>query len=301
MGQAKQKRLAACRCGSGKPAITCCLKATAWHKAPAALKLHSLSAGNALSKCYMHSLKSCGGKISGEHLISEKIMKVLKGDGDFRIGGVPWLPPGQTRIVGIKSLTANCLCERHNSSLTDLDTAAANFVAALLNLTGGQSSSATVPTLFSGHDIERWLLKTLKALAVSGNLASNNVRLPGDFATDVDVIKLLDNIATWPLGAGLYFSMAPGARIVNQPRFRIQPFYGSTRQELVGLWTSFIGLEFVMMIAEPDMSRSQQLRNWLYRPSGIEVVFGSSIKKIDLSWDDGIEHSRLKMEFERSL
>lgn len=45
-------------------------------------------------KCYMKELGSCGGGISGEHLISESIMVLLKKDGDFSISGLLWLADG---------------------------------------------------------------------------------------------------------------------------------------------------------------------------------------------------------------
>jgi hypothetical protein len=116
----------------------------------------------------MRELASCKGKISGEHLISKAVIEVLRDDGEFTVSGVPWLAVGQEKSVGINSLVANCLCEKHNNALSDLDSAAALFITALRECL--ESAAASEPYLFSGHDIERWLLKTLKAMAASGNL-----------------------------------------------------------------------------------------------------------------------------------
>jgi hypothetical protein len=63
-----------------------------------------------------------------------------------------------------------------------------------------EAKIAPTPYLFSGHDIEGWLLKTLKAMAVSGNLARGRVKLPGTFERDIDVIELLDRPDAWPSG-----------------------------------------------------------------------------------------------------
>jgi hypothetical protein len=113
-----------------------------------------------------------------------------------------------------------------------------------------------MPYLFSGHDVERWLLKTLKAMAVSPNLARGRERLPGTFHRDISVIEMLDDHRAWQPSAGLYFVMTTGARFVNTPRFRLQPWFDNAQQEIIGLWASFVGLEFVMMIAAPTIAPS---------------------------------------------
>jgi hypothetical protein len=151
------------------------------------------------------------------------------------------------------------------------------------------------------HDIEGWLLKTLKAMAVSGNLARGRVKLPGTFERDIDVIELLDRPDAWPPAAGLYFIMPAGARFVNKPRFRVQPLYGDSQEEIYGLWASFVGLEFVIMIAAPKVDASPDLRRWLYRPSALEVCIGSSRRLIQLSWEDGLAHAPVRLTVERSV
>jgi hypothetical protein len=154
--------------------------------------------------------------------------------------------------------------------------------------------------LLSGHDIERWLLKTLKAMAVSGNLARGREKLPGAFERDIDVIKMLDDHLAWPDASGLYFIMPSGSRMMNN-RFRIQPWFGDAQKEIVGLWASFVGLQFVMMIAAPDVSRSPELKNWLHRPGRIDVSIGPSRRLIELSWDDQRAHDPVVVTFERSI
>ena len=164
-----------------------------------------------------------------------------------------------------------------------------------------ESEVAPDPYLFSGHDIERWLLKTLKAMAVSGNLASGRRKLPGEFQSDVRLIEMLDDHMAWPRDAGLYFVMPSGSRMINNPRFRLQPFYGDAKKELVGLWASFVGLEFVMMVAAPDMPNSHDLQRSLFRPGRITVSIAASRRMIDLSWDDGAKHDPISLQFERSV
>lgn len=90
-------------------------------------------------------------------------------------------------------------------------------------------------------------------MAVSGNLAHGRVKLPGAFERGVDIIRMLEHVDEWPEATGLYFIMPTGSRLINHTRFQLQPWYGDAPNELVGLWSNFLGLEFVMMIAAPNV------------------------------------------------
>lgn len=276
-------------------AATCCFSGTDWHKPPGHLTLRTLPAGGSLDRCYMRDLQSCDGPISGEHLISQTVIEVLRGDGDFSVSGLPWQDAGEEKLLAPSNLTANCLCVRHNSSLSPLDSAAGLLFSALRECM--EATVEPAPYLFSGHDIERWLLKTLKAMAVSRNLARGRERLPGLFHSKVDVIEMLDDPHSWPTSAGLYFVMPTGSRFVNRPRFRLQPWFNEGQKEIVGLWTSFVGLEFVMMIAVPTI----ETRTWLYRPASLEISIGNSTRLIELTWEDGLPHRPIQFAFERSV
>jgi hypothetical protein len=215
-----------------------------------------------------------------------------------QFSGVPWLEVGQEKKVGPNALTANCLCKGHNSALSPLDAAAALFVSALRE--SMEAATAPNPYLFSGHDIERWLLKTLKAMAVSGNLARGRKKLAGAFKRDIDIIRMLDDHGSWPAGSGLYFIMSSGSRLVNDTRFRIQPWFDAADDEIVGLWTSIVGLQFVMMIAAPEAGGVDMGRS-LFRPSCVDISIGQSRRLVELSWDDELKHDPLTMTFERSV
>ncbi|MDH2347084.1 hypothetical protein [Bradyrhizobium sp. SSUT77] len=132
------------------------------------------------------------------------------GDGDFSIAGLPWLEAGEEKIIA--PLTAKCLCVKHNSVLHQLDDAALYFFNSLksyLELDAGSRHA-----IVSGHDIERWLLKTAKAAAVSKNLARGRERLSGAFSRDDALLDMLDGPHQWPDGAGLYCIMNTGDKTV---------------------------------------------------------------------------------------
>jgi hypothetical protein len=99
-----------------------------------------------------------------------------------------------------QNLKANCLCVKHNNALHRLDDAAQYFFASLksyLELGAGSRHA-----IASGHDIERWLLKTAKAAAVSKNFAKGRERFSGAFSRDEAILEMLDGPASGRMARG---------------------------------------------------------------------------------------------------
>jgi hypothetical protein len=300
MGQAKRRREAReavlngpCPCGSKKIARRCCFNGRDWHKPPAVLGLKAMPLGSKIEKCYMKELGSCIGPISGEHIISKSVSLVLAGDGDFTISGLPWLEAGEEKVLAPPK--ANCLCVRHNSALSPLDDAAKYFSASLkLYL---ETNSGLRHALVSGHDIERWLLKTAKAMAVSKNFAKGREPLSGAFSRDEAILEMLDSPLQWQDGAGLYCVMNVGDRTVNHPRFQLQPFMNE-QDEIEALGLNILGLRFVLSLERPDPGRYRFLRGARYRPGRISVEYpSSSTNWVTLSWEDDRRHDTLTVQF----
>ncbi|MHC2385152.1 hypothetical protein [Bradyrhizobium liaoningense] len=67
----------------------------------------------------MQELGNCEAPISGEHLISEAVIEILRGDGNFTASGLPWLEAGETKALAPKNLTANCLSYAGNWVMTE--------------------------------------------------------------------------------------------------------------------------------------------------------------------------------------
>jgi hypothetical protein len=277
----------------------CCLKGSHWHKPPAVVTLHTPCTGKSVEKCYMSELRACHGGISGEHLISESVIRLLAGDGQFTIGGTPWLPEGESKAVGPKSLTANCLCERHNGALSPLDEAARYLFAALKSCLEKAPDASNY--IASGHDLERWLLKTLKALAVSQNLARGCQRLAGTFASDVRILEMLEKIEVWPLGTGLYCVMRAGDHTVNHSRFQIAPVT-NVSEEICALWTNILGLSFVLVLETSVLTNLPQLASAVFRPRSFSIRHPSGSHELLLTWADGNPHrADMTLDFLRDI
>lgn len=306
MGEAKRRREAVlqspCPCGSTKIALECCFNGRNWHRTPASLGLRDLPAVETVERCYMRELGSCVSPISGEHLISESVIEVLQGDGGFSISGVPWLAKGEEKILGKKSLRANCLCTKHNSALSPIDEAAKHLFRSLKTFLENDPAEPR-HALVSGHDIERWLLKTAKALAVSGNLMWGDNRLSGAFANDMSLIAMLDDPMAWPEGAGLYCMMTEGDLMVNHSRFQLFPMIETAegRDEIVALQVSILGFIFVLLLEQVDHGKYPFLARAQYRPGRIEIQYPKSVSWVTISWQDNPFHATLKVQHVKQL
>jgi hypothetical protein len=302
MGEARRKREAVlngpCPCGSTKAGRFCCFNGKDWHKPAAVLGLKSLPPASKVEKCYMKELGSCVGPISAEHIISESVIRVLMADGDFSVSGLPWLAPGEEKLLAPKNLTTNCLCVKHNSVLHPLDDAAQYFFASLKSYL--EHDDGSKHAVVSGHDIERWLLKTAKAAAISKNLARGRERLSGAFARDEVILDMLDSPDHWPDGVGLYGTMNTGDMAINHPRFQLQPLTNE-QDEIEALALNMLGLSFVLLLAPPNMDRYPFLRGARYRPGRIMVSYPTSTSWLTMSWDDGRKHEPLTMQFVRPV
>jgi hypothetical protein len=302
MGERKRRREAVlngpCPCGSQKTARHCCFNGKDWHKPAATLGLRSLPPSSSVAKCYMKELGSCVAPISGEHIISESVIRVLKGDGEFSVAGLPWLAPDETKILASQSLRTNCLCTKHNSALHPLDDAAQYLFASLKSYL--EHDAGMRHALVSGHDIERWLLKTAKAAAVSKSLARGRERLSGTFSRDAAILDMLDDPRQWPDGAGLYCVMNTGDTLLNQSRFQLQPLTNA-QDDIEALALSIMGLVFVLLLEPLDVSKHPFLQGAKYRPARIVISYPTSTNWLTISWEDGKAHELLTMQHVRNV
>jgi hypothetical protein len=296
MGEAKRKKTAVlngpCPCGSGKTARLCCFNEGDWHKPPTILGLKTLPPAGRVEKCYMKELGSCVPPISGEHIVSNSVCQVLMGDGDFTISGLPWLDEGEEKIIPPPQ--AKCLCTKHNSVLSPLDAAAHYFFASLKSYLENDTGSRHA--IVSGHDLERWLLKTAKAAAVSRNLARGRERLSGAFSRDEAILDMLDDPRHWPESAGLYCTMGTGDLTENTPRFQLQPFTNE-HDDIEALAINILGFRFVLLLEAHDLNEYPFLHGARYRPGRIVISYPASTNWVTLSWEDNKTHEALTVQW----
>ena len=159
-----------CPCGSGQTLLGCCLLASGHlRKRVPSLSPPGDRTGYSQSGCYLEATGNCSQGLTGEHYVSKTVLKTI-GE-DIAIDGMPWLKPGEQRIVSVQSLTANLLCERHNNALSPLDAEAGQLSRCLKDIhddLGKRSLSRRRSShLISGEMIELWMLKVTAGICLS--------------------------------------------------------------------------------------------------------------------------------------
>ncbi|WP_316186329.1 MULTISPECIES: hypothetical protein [unclassified Bradyrhizobium] len=232
----------------------------------------------------MKATNGCSDTLSGEHLISESVLGVLA-EKEVTVSGLPWLK-GQTKTFGFAALTAKCLCTRHNSLLSPIDTAGGKFFEAV-QACGTTTSPPSLEYLLSGHDVERWLLRTLAVFGVSRNLAIDGAAIDPELVRRLDIVGSLENPSFWKRPLGLYVLGGRGHRFTQRSDVKMFPLLRRETQEIIGITVDIQGLG---LLATDHDVEGAGLDKAFYRPGALVFDMGGVRHRIRLSWEDGISH-----------
>jgi hypothetical protein len=298
MGQARLKReqlaKASCICRSGKAGGLCCFDGRRFWRAPSIVQLTKSENTLSIEGCYLNKTNSCRGKISNEHLISEVVLKVIQAK-QLTASGLPWQHESPMNI-GLNTLVANCHCEFHNNALSPVDTAAGQFFKAL-QLADTSQSGQGFQILLCGHDIERWLLKTLLNFAYSKSLLNSGKPLLPLFHSTIDPISLLEYPASWPAGAGIYFIQNVGDRVTRNDEFALAPLSMRETNELIGMKISVQGLVFDLLLVPREIAQNANTPG-VYRPASLNFIYEDYQNQVLLSWADDALDAEVRLQFE---
>lgn len=271
----KISKYKSCPCGSFNKAKFCCAMHRIWFKPPALVTTAGGPTGISNPKCYLNATADCDSKITGEHFISKGLLSQMSTNDTAKIAGLSWQTPETFDIVGIKSLVSNILCKRHNESLSPLDKESARFFGKLYSYQSGQQSSVKIVTeefnIFSGFDIERWLLK-----ALAGLLASKNWKT---YSCNINYSELLTAPNAWPAGAGMY--VQTNAPLYQTHSLLLCPAVKTGTLEIAGLQASICGLDLILAL-DPTFNWNESSS---YRPSSLHFRARRVVKTLMLTWD----------------
>lgn len=266
-----------CPCGSGNLASYCCLTGSGFKKVGSVTSPPAPATGTFVPACYAARLADCSLKLSREHFVSECLLDELNRDNDLRVSGLRWQEAGQEKVLSPNALASKILCDRHNSALSPLDAIAANLFGAF-NEKGAAGSGRQLLHLFSGHDLERWLLKILCGLVYSKSLSisdETNVSIPKHW------LQILFGFSDFPEGQGLYVCTVPGHRFVGPFGMKLQPIGGSAGLSGIGVWVC--GYELILSMSGFP-SRTFDGRTLAYRPLELYATGPAFEKSIIFSW-----------------
>jgi hypothetical protein len=287
MGEARRRKRLPCICGTGQPAGECCWTAHGYHKKPVAVDLRNTGLMGKHDRCYMSVTGACDTKISGEHLISHSVLKVLA-EKQVELSGTPWLKPGEKKMLPFSALTTNCLCTRHNSLLSPIDAVGAALFEAIQKC-GTTDTGPGLLFLLSGHDVERWMLRSLAIFGVSGNFAIDGAVIDQNFVDRLRIVELLEDPKEWKKPLGFYLTRGLGHQFWRRDNIQIAPVVKTGGDEIMGITLDLQGLEFALLAADHDVTGTG-LDKALYRPAAFVFDMGGSRHRIQLSWEDGLPH-----------
>lgn len=166
-------------------------------------------------KCWAESLGGCGGKSSGEHLVSKSLFltKVV------RVQGFDWCK--EPKDIGLASLTSNCLCRTHNNQLSPVDDAGESAFSTLREVRRlANIRQKLKPTIWKirrhridGRGLERWFLKTLINICSAYQLPIGRESDSPGKPTD-HLVRVAYGLQPFRGEAGLY-SVARNGQIAN--------------------------------------------------------------------------------------
>lgn len=269
-----------CPCGSGKYALRCCLTSTGFRKVSASTVPPPPKTGNPFERCYASPLSDCNSKCSREHYFSESLLHYLNRNNELRVGGLPWVK-GEAQAMPPSALTSRVLCDRHNSALSPLDAIAVRLFKSL-DEEGAAGSGQQLLYLFSGHDLERWLLKILCGITYSRNLL---LELESGPAIPKSWLDILFGSADFLNEQGLYVCKTLGHRFEGPHGLQLRAIAAKGQLTGIGLWVC--GYELVLSMSGFP-SRYFDGREFVYRPLELYTTGRDFEKSIIFSWDGGI-------------
>ena len=265
-----------CLCGSGRLMRDCCLFVRCNTTPPGP------GTGHAHPSCFARDLKDCSSTVTREHYISQSILGLF-GPGGFTVSGMPWIPNGDKKRVSSASLTGKMLCERHNQALSPLDAVAAEFFHFF---TAEWAGDGVDVFLTRGYDLERWLLKMMCGLVVSGNATLDGKRL-STWTPPPEWLEILFGSADVVTPAGLHYITANYQAAAAS--LLVVPLFKPATAHPIALVFAVEGIAFLFAMEEPQKKRDASVTRARthYRPMALQLRRGPRVREAHFGWRDG--------------
>jgi hypothetical protein len=118
--------------------------------------------------------------------------------------------------------------------------------------------------LLSGHDVERWMLRSLAIFGVSGNFSIDRAVIDPDFVKRLRIVELLEDVKQWRKPLGFYLTRGLSHQFWRRDNIQIAPVVKTGGDEIVGITLDLLGLEFALLATDHDVAATG-LDKALYR------------------------------------
>jgi hypothetical protein len=233
-------------------------------------------------------------------------MKELGENGLIKISGFHWQPKGERkRSISMTSLTGKVLCSRHNTMLSPLDSKALRFFKSFL-IAGEEFQDQQLRLvervwLFNGHDIERWMLKSLIGTIISGNARDHSGNRILNWQPPKRWLDILIGRIGFPKQWGMYFRALLGETKVRGAGFSLASLSNPTAGVYGGLF-NMAGYEFILaMYNPPEIKTGTVVDHHTFRPYELGMVYDGTFKTILLTWDIKGQNQKIVISFNQII
>ncbi|HTV29513.1 MAG TPA: hypothetical protein VMF32_17215 [Xanthobacteraceae bacterium] len=240
-------------------------------------------------KCYLKSKRDCSAKITKEHFLSEGVLRLLD-ENHIKVRGAPWHEDGEVREYSLARLASKILCKRHNEALSSLDASARAFFGAVREMYDDIADTKTLSRksiwyLFSGEELELWLVKTAFGLYEAGYLVRDGVPLRDHQLLNPE---LLDSLTGRPIAppCGLYVMTTEGKHLGFRNSLDVNVLLSTDEQHMAGLSLAFMGLTFIIAL-DPRASYARLQSAFKYRPGFLQFRNSKRMHNAVLTWPGG--------------
>jgi hypothetical protein len=249
----------------------------------------------------MNWTRNCSPAISGEHLISETVLSILNPTA-LRIAGLEW-QKGETRDLPIKALRANVLCVRRNSAWSQLDAMAGRFFRALAELYDdlGRRTLSRKPIwhLFSGEELELWLLKTILGFFHAGVLSKDGRKI-GDVQTVMNpAIEAAHSTARLIEPCGIYV-LKDVTLLAQRGSLDFASLSDERDERIVGCRLTMMGLVMTLFTDPNMLNRHLFTANHSYRPDYLFFRNSRRRHSVVLTWPTRRSRRAVMFEMDRA-
>jgi hypothetical protein len=202
---------------------------------------------------------------------------------------------GETQVLPLQALKSNVLCQRHNSAWSQLDQTAGNFFRALRgiysDLNRNSLSGKPIWHLFSGEELELWLLKTILGFFHAGILTKDREKITNSQTIMNSAIEegyqsgsLIEPCGMFILKNALLLSQLGQVDFVS--------LSDEHNKRVVGCRLTMMGL-VATLITDPRMlDRDRFEEEQSYRPEYLLFRNGRRRHSILLTWPKGCRSRR---------
>jgi hypothetical protein len=214
-----------------------------------------------ISECWAASLGDCSNKITGEHILTRGIFP----QDEIYVQGLQWCPD-ELKLIGLASLTAKILCSKHNSRLSEMDTAAVQTAKAFreaLDLGAFREQHKRTHWIrrrfqINGYQLEGWFLKTLIDISYKGPLPiGSDSSEPG--RASPNLVETAFGLRRFIKPSGLYTVARIGEENLTDGRVRIITL-STTTGHIGGAIFHFGGLRYLLYL---EKNRSPDPNNFV--------------------------------------